>query len=227
MNKSIEQVIEDAKRTAAQIIGETEAIRELASKVQPSASCESTVEGTLKAMKCIVDNHTPHGYTRSYNVPPRLIKLPGEHLMDFCAELTRARELFLTECRSDFPAGYDVEGQTAAAMLAMKQLIVGLGLHCEEGVSLPDDPGFDTYGDASVEWFSTRADRSHAIIWLTVDHAGVVICAWILHADSQSKVWDWNDRSRITLREIKAHLFPLLKQLTSMNTAGNSLLSDS
>jgi hypothetical protein len=65
MDKSIEQVIENAKKKANEIIGSTAAIRESVAAGRPNSSPESTVEGTLKAMKIIVDNHTPTGYTRA------------------------------------------------------------------------------------------------------------------------------------------------------------------
>jgi hypothetical protein len=64
MGKSIEQVIEDAKKKADKIIGSTAAIRDSFAAGHPNSSPESTVSGTLKAMRFIVDNHTPTGYTR-------------------------------------------------------------------------------------------------------------------------------------------------------------------
>jgi hypothetical protein len=64
MDKSIEQVIEDAKKRANEIIGSTAEIRASFAAGRPNSSPKSTVAGTLKAMKFIVDNHTPTGYTR-------------------------------------------------------------------------------------------------------------------------------------------------------------------
>jgi len=65
MDKSIEQVIEDARKTAKRILGSTDSVRDAVAAGSPNSSPVSTVEGTLKAMKFIVDNHTPSDFTRT------------------------------------------------------------------------------------------------------------------------------------------------------------------
>jgi hypothetical protein len=65
MDKIIEQVIEDAKKKANEIIGSTAAIRDSVAAGRPNSSPKSTVDGAMRAMKIIVNNHTPTGYTRA------------------------------------------------------------------------------------------------------------------------------------------------------------------
>jgi hypothetical protein len=62
MDQELAQVIENAKKTAKDIIGSTAAIRKSVASGRPNSSQESTVVGTISAMKVIVDNYVPTWY---------------------------------------------------------------------------------------------------------------------------------------------------------------------
>jgi hypothetical protein len=64
METDIDKVIEHAKTEAQEIIASTGHVRASYAAGRPNSSPKSTAKGTLKAMKIIVDNHTPTGFTR-------------------------------------------------------------------------------------------------------------------------------------------------------------------
>jgi hypothetical protein len=64
MDKHLNEIIENAKKRAAEITGTTAAVRGSFAIGRPNSSKESTQEGTLRAFETIVSAHTPKGYTR-------------------------------------------------------------------------------------------------------------------------------------------------------------------
>jgi hypothetical protein len=64
MEKNLDQIIEDARTHAARITETSGHVRKSFAEGRTNSAQRSTVEGVAKAMKVIVDNHTPRGYTR-------------------------------------------------------------------------------------------------------------------------------------------------------------------
>jgi len=62
MKKNIDQILAEAEKQANELIAEKAAIREAFAPVCNNSAKKSTVAGSLRAFRVIVENHIPTAY---------------------------------------------------------------------------------------------------------------------------------------------------------------------